>query len=123
MEKEIYLNILNKVFTTDAGNEHDAEITKVDIDEHDKYYEYDFANATEDELKVLDDPDFKFVREEQHGGEDEGSDYYVVFSVECKQHGKLYIKLQTTYQSHYGIDQWRPAKFVEKKEVTKTVFV
>ena len=37
----------------------------------------------------------------QFGGMDKGSDYYVIHRV-----GEMFIKSQTWYASHYGIDSW-----------------
>ena len=51
------------------------------------------------------------------GGEDEGSDYGVIFGV-----GPYFFKNVTTYASHCGIDDWHGTKQVFPRTIEKIIY-
>ena len=66
----------------------------------------------------------KFNFEEQYGGEDMGSEYWIVFSVTnlANAGDVVYYKVPGWYQSHYGSElEWD--SLFEVKSVKKTISV
>jgi len=69
---------------------------------------------------ALDKAGIEHVEQQQHGGEGEGDDYYVVTSF-TKDSETVYVKFQGWYQSYNG-SEYTEWFFVEPKEVTVTQY-
>lgn len=61
-----------------------------------------------------------FKVEDHYGGEDQGSNYYSVYSFETEDEGTIYLKFYGWYASHYGCDY---EDFCEVKPREKTIVV
>lgn len=74
-------------------------------------------NVLDDDLKLL---NIEARVEDHHGGMDEGSDYWTVWSFE-DMNDKVYVKFQGYYASHYG-SEYEEFYFVQPKEKVITVY-
>lgn len=57
---------------------------------------------------------------DEYGGEDQGSDYYAVYSF-SKDNEKIFVKFYGWYASHYG-SEYQGYKFVTAQQKTITVY-
>ena len=64
----------------------------------------------------------EFTLEKDWGGEDQGSDYGAVWSVQLNSE-TLYLKKTGWYASHVGVEDWTDLRYVEPKQVTTTEYV
>lgn len=74
-------------------------------------------NVLDDDLKLL---NIEAKVEDHHGGMDEGSDYWTVWSF-SDMNEKVYVKFQGYYASYYG-SEYEEFYFVQPKEKVITVY-
>jgi len=89
----------------------------------DKEYEGEGKDIIRDERNFVYEG-HKFDFEEQYGGEDMGSEYWIVFSVTSLSDASdiVYYKVPGWYQSHYGSElEWD--SIFEVESVKKTINV
>ena len=71
-------------------------------------------------LKVFAQQGIRAKIVDQHGGEDEGSDFYAVYSF-TKDAEECFVKFFGWYASHYGVE-YQGFKFVNAQEKTIIVY-
>ena len=97
------------------------DVNSVYVDEDGNELEYNYGSlfadfVNEETEQPLDYHGYKLNVVEQRGGEDQGSDYWVVFSAE-KDGEKKYFKLQGWYASYEGHTYEDYTDFYEVEEV------
>lgn len=70
--------------------------------------------------EVFDNESITVISKDSYGGEDQGSDYWQVYSF-SKDNEEVFVKFNGWYASHYGTD-YRDYSFVTPKEKTVVVY-